>query len=140
MLYDEIKNVIVSADKKKLRQFGLTIGFFILIVSIYFFFKKKDVGSYLAGFGILFILFGWMVPVVLKPIYIVWMSAAATMGFIMTRIILSVLFLFLFMPASLAMRILRKDPLKEKIEPNKQSYWIKRKSISLDSNSIENQY
>lgn len=85
-------------------------------------------------------LFGWMVPVVLKSIYIVWMSAAATMGFIMTRIILSVLFLFLFTPASLAMRILRKDPLKEKIEPNKQSYWIKRKSISLDSNSIENQY
>lgn len=139
-MLDEIKNVIASTDEKKLRQFGFTVGLFLIIVSLYFFLTEKTGGSYLAIIGFIFIISGWLIPVALKPIYIPWMSLAVIMGFIMTRLILSLLFLVIFVPSGLVLRVFKMDPLKEKIEPTAKSYWIKRKSKSSDPKSIENQY
>ena len=87
-----------------------------------------------------FLFFGLVFPLILKPIYILWMSFAVVMGFIVSHIILSLIFGLVFTPAGLLIRLLRKDPLDEKINPQAESYWIKRERKPFDPHTIERQY
>lgn len=58
-------------------------------------------------------------PAVTKPVYIVWMSAAAPVGVFMTGVLLTVLFVTLLAPFSL---IRLGDPLRKKLTKG-GTYW-----------------
>jgi len=62
----------------------------------------------------------------IKPFYTKWMVVAHFIGTIVTTVILSVLFFVLFGITGIVLRILRKDLLDRKLEPGRNSYWIKR--------------
>ena len=63
-----------------------------------------------------------ILPVILKPLYVVWMYIGFVLGWINTRIILCILFYVLFTPAALVMKIFRKDPMHRKITETAKSY------------------
>jgi hypothetical protein len=56
------------------------------------------------------------------------MTLALILGWIMTRIILSILFFILFVPIGWIARIFGKDFLDQKFDPSANSYWILRDS------------
>jgi hypothetical protein len=69
-------------------------------------------------------LFGLIAPV---PFYKVWMGYVATpMGWVMTRVILSLAFFVGFTPYAFVMWIFGRDPLRRKRQQG--SYWITRTS------------
>ena len=140
MLLTDIKNVVSTADKRELRKFGITIGVFLLVVSAFFFWREKSFAQYITYAGAGFLIVGLTVSKLLKPIFIVWMSFAVIMGFIMTRVILTLFYGIVFVPAGLIMRLIGKDPLKEKIDQNAESYWIIREQGNFTKKSVENQY
>ncbi len=140
MIREEIIRVIRKASGKELRKFGITIGVFLFIVAGVLFWKQLESARYVAYIAGAFLLLGLAVPIVLKPIYIIWMSSAVVMGFIMSHVILGIVFGLVFTPAGLVMRLLGKDPLKEKIDPNAKSYWIPRERKPFDPKSLERQY
>ena len=74
----------------------------------------------------LFITFGFLIPIILKPIYIGWMSFAIIIGWFMTRFILSLLFYLIVTPIGLITRVLGKDFLELKKEASNGSYWNQR--------------
>ena len=140
MLLDEIRSVTTNSGKSEVRKFGLSIGTIFGMVAIYLFWQEKEVAQLVAYTGVAFFAVGWLLPVALKPVYITWMCFAVLMGFIMTKLILFVLYSLVFTPAGLMLRLLGKDPLKERIEPTKTTYWIQRERGALDPKSLENQY
>lgn len=140
MLVEDIKSIIDKCDKRELRKFGVTVGVFLGILAGVLFWREKGLYETFAWASALLLSVGLAVPVILKPLYIVWMSLALTMGFAMTRVILSLLFAILFTPAGLVMRPLGKDPLNEKIDRSKTSYWIARQRHTFDPKSVEVQY
>jgi len=140
MLKKEIKGVINRSQKKELRKFGITIGIFLSLVAGFLFWKESSYTVYVAYIGAAFILLGLGIPLILKPIYIIWMSFAVVMGFIVSHIILGFIFGLVFTPAGLIIRLLGKDPLDEKISPQAQSYWIKREKRPFDPSRVEKQY
>ena len=58
-------------------------------------------------------IFALMRPVWLNPFYRVWMKFANVLGWINTRIILSLMFFVVILPTGLIMR-LRRDPMRRK--------------------------
>lgn len=140
MLLNEIKNVLNTANKKELHKFGITIGIFLFMVAAYLFWKDRPAAEYVAYVSGGFLVLALVVPITLKPVYIAWMSFAIVMGFIMTRVILSILYGVVFTPAGLVVRLLRKDPLNEKIEPEATTYWIPRVRKPISPKSLENQF
>src|SRR5439155_16102196 len=73
--------------------------------------------------GTIFFL-GILAPV---PFYKVWMPyVAAPMGWVSTRVILSLAFFLGFTPYAMIMWIVGKDPLRRRKQPG--SYWIQRRS------------
>jgi hypothetical protein len=68
------------------------------------------------------------------------MGLAVIMGHMMSRIILSLMFFLIFTPVGLFLRVFRKDILKEKIDVNADSYWIKRENKPYNPKRAEQQY
>lgn len=66
---------------------------------------------------------GFILPILLKPLYWVWMKIGAVLGWINTRIILSVIFYLVIFPAGLVMRLFN-DPMARRFDKNASSYRI----------------
>ena len=89
-MLDEIKNI--QSGRRELKNFGITIGLILLLIAGFLFYKGNElylIISYISGF---FIGLGIILPKLLKPFYLVWMTFALVLGWLMTRLILSLLF------------------------------------------------
>jgi multisubunit Na+/H+ antiporter MnhG subunit len=140
LLKHEINSIIKNENNQEFRKFGLTIGVLLVALSIFLFWRDVHSYLYIFFFGLFLTLFGLVKPKFLRPIYVVWMIFALILGHIMTRVILTIIFILLFTPVGLILRFLRKDILNEKYDRQTESYWIKRKQVPFDPKTLEKQY
>lgn len=136
-MIEELKNI--KTNHKKIRSFGNSIGIILLIISGFLFFFNNEsfrTFSYLAGF---FIGLGLTVPILLKPIYLIWMTFSIILGWIMTRVILSVVFYLILTPIGLITKLLNEDFLALK-KTNVKSYWNNRDSNFEIKQDYEKQF
>lgn len=138
MILDEIKEI--KESKKDLRKFGLTIGIAFLLLAVLLFITKKNSFPYFGTIGVLLIIIGLAVPGILKPFNKIWMSLSIILGWIMTRVILTILFYFAITPIGLLVKLFRKDFLDLKIDKSKNSYWQKREKKKFDPVDYERQF
>jgi len=76
----------------------------------------------------------------IKPFYDKWMVVAHLIGTIIFGVLLSILFYLIFGISGIVLRLLRKDLLDQKLEPQRDSYWIKRDVKEFDKESYERQF
>tara|TARA_B100002051_G_scaffold188444_1_gene178498 strand:+ start:689 stop:1099 length:411 start_codon:yes stop_codon:yes gene_type:complete len=119
-MIEEIKNI--TSTKKDLRNFGFTIGSILLVIALILFFKEKDSDVYFFSIGLVFILSGIVLSFILKPFYKIWMTFAVIIGWIMTRIILAILFFIIITAIGVLARLFGKDFLNLKPD-NRDSFW-----------------
>lgn len=137
-MIEEIKNI--KSEKSDLRKFGVTIGLFLLILSGILFWKGRDTFEITLIFGVALCVLGLAIPVVLKPIHWIWMVLAAILGWIMTRVILSVLFYVVITPIGLFARLSGNRFLDLAWDKSKDTYWNYRTTKQLDSEDYERQF
>jgi hypothetical protein len=65
-----------------------------------------------------------------------WMRLAETLGYVNSRIILTLLFVLVITPTGLIMKLLRRDPLLRR-GPNRDDYWITRERTRQPVESFE---
>lgn len=128
VLWQEIKAVDTST--KALRSFGWVVGGVLLVIAVVVWgrngFALTTAAYVLGGIGGALVVLGGAAPVILKPVYRVWMALAVVLGFVMTRVILTVVFFLVMTPIGLVMRLLGKDPLHRRLDPDAASYWIEK--------------
>ena len=137
-MFDEIKHN--KTGKEDLRSFGVIIGIILLLVAGFLFYREKESFQtflYIAG---VFIGLALILPSMLKPIYIVWMTFAVILGWFMTRVILSLLFYMIITPIGLVLRIFGKDFLELKKQAVQGSYWNQRDSNLEKNQNYEKQF
>ena len=115
----------IKSSRKDLKNFGLTIGFILMMIGTFLFVREKDLFIYFFLIGLILIIIGGAAPVILKPIYEIWMIFAVVIGWIMTRVILSVLFFSIITTIGVFTRLIGKDFLSLKSR-NQKSYWNSR--------------
>ncbi|MCR4291109.1 MAG: SxtJ family membrane protein [Candidatus Scalindua sp.] len=62
------------------------------------------------------------IPVLLRPVFKLWMKLAHAVGWFNTQVILSLVFILIFIPTGLIMKIMRKDSMKRKMSAE-GTYW-----------------
>lgn len=137
-MFEEIKKI--KETKKDLKKFGYTVGAVLLIISILLKFLGKISFIYFGGFGVLLIAFALLSPGVLKPLNKLWMTLALILSWIMTRVILIILFYLALSPVSLLARLFRKNFLNTGFKNEQNSYWIKRENKKLSPSEYERQF
>ena len=137
-MLEEIKNI--KSEKSDIRKFGITIGVILLIIAGFLFWKEKESFQILLTFGVSFCILGIVIPFILKPIYWVWMIFATILGWIMTRVILSLLFYIIITPIGLIPRFFGKQFLELQWDKSKESYWNFRPYERLQNKNYEKQF
>ncbi len=54
-------------------------------------------------------------PIILRPVFKLWLKVAHAIGWFNTQVLLSIVFILMFIPTGLVMRLFRKDPMKRKM-------------------------
>ena len=136
-MLEEIKNIPYS--KRDIRSFGITMGIILFIISGLLMYYNKEIYQIIGIIALTFVGLGLIIPVVLKPLYFVWMTFAAILGWVMTRVILSLVFYLIITPIGLLTKLLGEDFLDLK-KKESNSYWNYRDSSKELNQDYEKQF
>lgn len=134
----EIKKI--KSGKKELKEFGLVVGLVFLLIGVFLLWKRIEHFYYFLTIGFVLVFFGLLFPLALKPLQKVWMTLALILGYIMTRIILGVLFYTIVTPIGIFTKLLGKDILDTDFKMKKDSYWIPKDKSYSNKENYEKQY
>ena len=137
-MLEEIKNI--KSEKSDLRNFGITAGIILLIISGFLFWKEKESFQIFLAIGITLFLTAIAIPRVLKPVYWIWMIFAVILGWFMTRAILSLLFYVVFTSIGLTLRFFGNQFLELRWDKSKESYWNFRTKEHQQNEDYEKQF
>ena len=136
-MIEELKNI--KSEKKDLRNFGITIGLILLVIAGYLFFKEKESFQMFITIGFTLLFISFIIPVVFKPVFLIWMSFATILGWFMTHVILSLLYYTIITPIGVISRLFGKQFLELKWDQSKESYWNKR-LVEGNNNDYKKQF
>lgn len=113
-------------SREALRHFGLTMAAALVLMF-------GLVLPWLFGFAVplwpwiaagVFLLIGLAAPNVLAPVHRLWMKFALLLGAINSRIILGLVYFFIFVPVSLLFRLVGRDTMARRFDSQAPSYRV----------------
>jgi len=120
---EELKALDIS--KKSLRNFGLLVGGIFFLLGLWIYHRSQSpLGIVFIVIGALLLLFGLVFPNSLSQVYKIWMGLAFALGWLMSRVLLSILFYFVITPIGFVAKVVGKDFLDINYKIKRKSYWI----------------
>jgi len=124
---------VLDVSKKSLRNFGLLVGGIFFLFGLWIYFSSHSFwGIAFLILGALLFIFGSLFPKTLSTVYKVWMGSAFALGWIVSRVLLIILFYLGITTIGIIARIFGKKFLDIQFRDNKDSYWIKRDEANVD--------
>lgn len=127
----------MDTSSHTLRSFGLMMAAFLtgIFGLLLPFLSHKHIPLWPWAVSAVFLGLGVLAPNVLSGFYRVWMRLGSILGWVNTRIILSIIFYLLITPIGLLMRLCGYDALDSKWAPSQSSYF--HKVDARDTNHME---
>jgi len=123
-----------------LKNFGLIIGTIFIIISILLYWKDNQLFPITLFLGSILLISAVIYPLLLKYVYWAWISLGNILSWFITRIILSLLYYFVFTSIGLMGRIINKNFLDLKLNKSNKTYWNERIIKNKNKQSYEKQY
>lgn len=106
------------------RKSALSVGSVLLAMSLWSIYREHSIrATVLMSLAVILLFLGLFVPRWAVPFHIAWMKMAAALGYVNSRILLGILFYFVFTPIGLVMKLFGNDPLNRRRKAS-SSYWI----------------
>jgi len=119
-------HAIPELDRRGLREFGLVTGGILAglfgLVLPWLFETGYPLWPWVAG-GVL-ALWGLAAPMSLRPVHYWWMRLALLLSRVTTPIVLGVVFLLVFVPTALVMKLFGRDPMARRFDDRAASYRV----------------
>ncbi len=129
----------LTINEKSVRSFAFVMSgaLTVLGAAIFFFGSVRDRALWFFGAAVLFALLQAVRPLLLKPLYVVWMLLSLVLGWFMSRLLLTLIFFLVITPIGLIMRLFGKDLLSLRIDRHAQTYWLKRSAHARPPESYD---
>jgi hypothetical protein len=108
------------------RAFGWVMGGFFAIVALYPVVKGSPLRTWALVPATLFVIAALIRPRLLAPLNRLWTKFGVALNRIFSPVALLVVYCVAVVPTGLLLRVLGKDPLKLRADPEATSYWIQR--------------
>ena len=138
MIFEEIKNI--ESGKKELKTFGLALGLASLIWIGLFSWHKKSWYPYSFLLPGTLILSAYVYPFILKLPHKVLRVLFILINWILTRLILCIVFYLVITPTKIISRLFGKRFLDLKFNKSIDSYWILRENSHSDRKACQKQF
>jgi cytochrome b subunit of formate dehydrogenase len=109
------------------RKTALLVGGVLLAIAAWNFHRGRMTVVWVCGsLGALLVVAGLVVPPAARAFHTGWMRFAVALGYVNSRVLLTVLFYGVFMPYGFVSRLAGRDPLGRR-KAGRETYWATRK-------------
>jgi hypothetical protein len=122
------------------RSFGLVVASFFLIVGFWPLLRAQPIRWWALGVAAVFALLALLWTAALAPLNRLWVKLGALLYKVVSPVVMALLFYVTVTPIALLMRLLGKDPLRLRRDPDAASYWIDRTPPEPSPESMKNQF
>jgi len=141
----EIREEIQGAWKEpSSKDLSLLAALFLVIpgaIGCYLAFWKGSENGYIWIVAGLALAVSRLIPPLFRAIYRLWLGFSVVLGYFISRILLTIIFFLVLTPTGLIMRMVGKDPMERKLDPDAPSYWRpKEKSEDTSIERYEKQF
>lgn len=130
-----LTRINLRPTRRELRQFGTIALVGCALLGGWIFWKGTLFGCDLGdtahtvsfiiwALGVLSVLFSLFAPQANRPLYLVLIIVTWPIGFVVSHIIMGIVFFGVITPIGLVFRLLGRDPLHRRFEPQAKSYWV----------------
>ena len=131
----------LKAESHEIKKFGMGLTVLLCLIGGWQLYKGNiDVYVWFFGFAGLVLILSFFVPIILKPLYKVTHTVGNAIGWVSTRILLSIIFYIIFAPIGIILKLIRKDLLDERLDKDAKSYWNKKDNGVFAKEQYERQF
>ncbi|AFH50426.1 Hypothetical protein IALB_2723 [Ignavibacterium album JCM 16511] len=138
MLKEELKHIDTS--EKAVKKTGITVGIVLIAISFILWWVGKNSFVYFSAIGGIFIILSYIAITLLKPFHKLWIGLSLVLGFVMSRVILTILFYVVVTPIGLLAKLVGKKFMPLGFDKNAKTYWEKRENPIKQKVDYERQF
>jgi hypothetical protein len=138
MLKEELKHIDNSDEVVK--KTGITVGVVLILISLLLWYLGKTSFVYFSSIGGLFVIIAFIAIPVLRPFHKLWMMLALAMGFVMSRVILTILYYLILTTIGLIAKLVGKKFMPLGFNRSASTYWEKRENPVKHQIDYERQF
>lgn len=119
------------------RQSALLVASVLLLIVVWNFHRgRMTVVAVLGCIAFALLLIGTLLPALARRFHFAWMKIASALGYVNSRILLTLVFYLIFVPYNLVKRIAGRDPLNRR-KARRSSYWTMRETTRQSREQFE---
>ena len=130
------EEVVAGSD----RSFGFVMAGAFTVVTALNAWHAGRIWPYTAALAAIFLVAALVRPAVLNPLNRIWLKFGLLLHRIVNPVIMALLFYGTVLPTGLVMRVMGKDLLRLKREPDAASYWIVRAPPGPAPDTMKDQF
>ena len=113
----------LDRSPQALRRFGIVVGTVLLLLGSLLLVGNRNAGGPFFAIGALLFLFAAFAPGVLRYVHRPWMTVAFALSWLVTRVILTLLYFLVVTPIGLLQRLCGKRALEFRFKSDETTYW-----------------
>lgn len=118
----------IKVDDRQARKTALIVSGVLVLLSAWNFYRgRMTVGIVLGSLGLALLLIGLLLPALARRFHLYWMKLAVALGYLNSRVLLSLLFYLVLTPYGLVLKLFGRDSLNRR-KKGRESYWIEREN------------
>ena len=115
-----------AVTRAQARKTACVVASVLLLFAAWQLYRGRVTATYvLGGVALALLVVGLFVPPLARRFHALWMKVAAVLGYVNSRVLLTLMYYGVFTPYRLFSRLAGRDPLRRR-GPAQESYWIER--------------
>jgi hypothetical protein len=135
-VFSRDEKIVAGSD----RSFGLVMAAAFAAVTLLNAWHSGRLWPWTCGLSVLFLAAGLLRPALLHPFNLIWLRFGLLLHRVVNPIVMGLVFYGTVLPTGLAMRMLGKDLLRLKRQPDADSYWIPRQPPGPSPETMKDQF
>ena len=132
-----MQNDLKNVTAREARKTAIIVASVLVTVAAFAWYRGRDTTMIVsAGISVLLVLFGFFVPPAAKTFHRIWYRIAFALGWVNSRILLTIIYFLIFVPYGLISRMFGRDPLNIRGERG-ETYWHKREKTRQSKEQFE---